>query len=457
MNSNRDLPTYQCSAYRRQVGCWRFVDDAYRGADAWFPRDELGGIRLSNKSYSYLTPFYSERQMGGDAYLNRARRSPFTARFRQAILDFVGLLFSSGVHLEGVPDRIQQDFSNIDGRGMTFRALLPQLAIAALRRGHTYVLVDVAWGRIRWRHYGATQLINWSWGDRLESAYLQRTELVRSGKYGEESRNRILSLSPGEWSLLEVEKDQVLTLDSGIFGRTDGSAVKRLDEIPLVLFHSGEHPLEQGEEEGEPFESTPPLYSLADLNIAHYQTHSDHLHKIRKCCFPVYVRTGAMGDEGDLIIGPDAVVDVPPGGGFEVQEPKAESIAQSAAELRALEKAMDFLSLQFLVNPSDRQAAQVSVVQVAKMESGLSLFSTNFSVGITKALQVHGAYYGIPPEECGTAKIEANLFKQRGENPDLLRAYADSFQRLSELSESSPEMASKLEKVLFNRGFIEHE
>lgn len=453
---NPDLPSYENAAYQRQKGNWAYVDDVFVGPAAWFPRNAQGEITLSNRSFNYLTPFYSEKTKGGDRYLNRAKLSPFTARFKQAVIDFAGLLFATDVVLEGVPERISSDFNNIDGRGTPLSPFLSRLAIATLRRGHTFCLVDGASGGVRWREYGSPQLLNWGWDNgTLVRATLRRTEMVSVGVYGESSQTRYLNLTPGRWQVLELAKgagsDSIPKITSaGIFGRTDGAVTKSLSMIPLVCFHSGEYPLECD----EPFESIPPLQSLAELNIAHYQLHSDHLHKVRKCCFPVFVRTGD-DDSGVLVLGPDAVVDVPIGGSFGVVEPESMSIQQSRLELEALTKAMDFLSLQFLVSPSDRQAAQVSVVQVAKMESGLSLFSDAFSTGITQALQVHGAYYGIPPEECGTARLEANLFKQRGDNPQLLEAYGRVFTELQALLSSNPELASKLESTLLRRGFLE--
>jgi hypothetical protein len=155
------------------------------------------------------------------------------------------------------------------------------------------------------------------------------------------------------------------------------------------------------------------------MNLVHYQVSSDHRKKMHYCSFPTPVRTGGQGE--DLILGPRRVVDVPLGGGFGWAEPNSQSLAMSRIEVKDIESAMDFLGADYLVKPSDRQAASTTMVQAKKIESELYLFASDFATGITECLRRHAQWLGL--DYGGTATLETKFFDNLASDPQLLLAY----------------------------------
>ncbi len=80
---------------------------------------------------------------------------------------------------------------------------------------------------------------------------------------------------------LTISKDAIehhLPERSGIMGRRERGQIVPFDHIPLVCLYGGDR--------GGFFQSNPTLFSLAKLNLIHYQVTSDHRQKMHYCCFP---------------------------------------------------------------------------------------------------------------------------------------------------------------------------
>lgn len=465
------LPNYQCASYRRQAPLWAYLDDVFVGSEAWLSRNTDGTVSPNAKTATYLPKEPAELP---ENYKSRLARSPFSDRFAQAIRDFVGLILTNGVKFIEVPDIIQEHWKNIDNAGMPGDAFVAQVAIAAMRRGHSFIMVDAsavpagnvisiseaASRRPYWIHIQAPQVINWRYivvgGQKiLTQATICQTQMIPDGEYGEREETTYLVLRPGRFDtyLIEGQGEQAKAIHlpqrSGVHGIVKNGRVEPFRFIPLVCDYGGDRQLSDGSEGF--FESRPPLKVLADLNIAHYQTYSDHRSKIHRCCFPVPVRLGAMGDQGDLVLGPDTVVDVPPGGDFGWREPNASSLDKSRQELQDLETAMDFLSGQYLIKPGDRQAAAVSRVQAAKVESSLYLFAQAIVQGVNQALQIHAAYLGLPSG--GRIELQTKFYQQN-QDAQMLLGYLSLFEKLQQLP---PDERRSLLELLKEKGFLSEE
>jgi hypothetical protein len=397
MTEERPLVNYQCNSYKQQSAVWRYLDDVFQGSDSWMERSEDGTVKATTKSRKYLPQEHKEL---GSNYENRLSRSPFSDRYAQAIRDFVGLIFVNEIQAI-LPGALALHWDNLDGQGTTGEVLLQQIAIAAMRRGHTFVMVDTdstlpqsqadaMSRRPRWLHIEAPSVINWRHeGDRLVKVVIEERGVIADGEYGEREETTYLVLTPGHYDRFRITKnpadgklrEEYLPERSGQMGFFRNGVLDPLPSIPLF-------PIYGGDRLGH-FRSKPPLKVLADLNIAHYQTHSDHRNKVHKCCFPVPVRVGVMGAQQELVLSPDIVIDAPPGGGFAWQEPNANSLQWSRQEMIDLEQAMDFLSAQYLIKPSDRQAAASTMVQAAKVESSLYQFAKQFESGINQVMATH--------------------------------------------------------------------
>lgn len=463
---NQPLPDYQCASYRRQAPTWAYLDDLYFGSSAWIDRAADGTVKPNSKAQSYLPKFRKEH---GDDYVARLVRTPYADRFAQAIRDFVGLIFHNEVRLsDDFPPIVFGHFANLDQEGNSSTVLWSQMALAAMRRGHTFALIDcpassnsqVSLADVRnlrpyWVHIHAHQVLSWRTqvfnGKRqLVQAIIRQVRSIPDGAFGEQEEVSYLLLRPGRYDTYTIVVDSSdkskkraihHTDRSGIHGIIRNGKIEPFTFIPLVCFYGG---LQTGY-----FESQPPLKTLADMNATHYQLYSDHLSKIHYCCFPVAVRTGVMAEEDDLVLGPGATIDAPPGGGFLWVEPSASSIAESRKEIEALEIAMDFLGTQYLVKPGDRQAAMVSLIQAAKVESSLELFARAFTQGINQALAIHCAYLGLTAP--GTVQLDTKFFQQSNSDSNLLQSYVSLYDRLLALP---PGARRSLLQLAQRRGYI---
>ncbi|MEA5465271.1 DUF4055 domain-containing protein [Leptothoe sp. PORK10 BA2] len=427
------LIDYECVAYRRQSPHWCLIEDVYRGDTAWVDFQADGKAKATALARRYLP------QMPGESdsdYEARLLQSHFSDKFAQAVRDFVGMIFNNGVKLVDVPDVMRAQWAALDGDAMDGDRLCALLGMRGLRLGHTFCFIDYpeldqslvsladtgAAGRQPfWSSVSPLQVINWRYrmvGNRKVLAWaVLRSQVVEAdGDYGEQECTYYRLLTPGRFDTYQVVKgrdgkpQQVhLPKQSGVMGRRIRGSFVPFDSVPLVCLYGGDRT--------GFFESNPTLLSMAKLNVSHYQVRSDHRQKMHYCCFPSPVRVG--GDGSDLALGPRSVVDVPVGGGFAWAEPNANSLSASRQEVKDIEDELNFLGADFLVKPSDRQAAMTSVIQATTIESELYLFASDFALGITECLNWHARYLGLPSG--GRAELDTQFFRDLSADPQLLQ------------------------------------
>lgn len=426
---------YQCKSYREQAPTWRLLEDVYKGDRAWVETKPDGTIKPRTNATTYLPQLPGEDS--GEYHL-RLSQSHFSDKFAQACRDFVGLVFNNGVRLVDVPRPILQHWQSLDGAGKGGDRLCAELGTAALRLGHTFSLVDfpeedasivsladaLGAGRFPyWQPISPMQVINWRYrrvgGNKvLALAVLTYEQTLADGPYGESEQTFYMRLTPGRCDTFTLERQRSGEVveryhpdRSGIMGRRRRGVVQPFDHIPLVALYGGDRT--------GFFTSNPTLLSLAKLNLVHYQVSSDHRQKMHYCCFPTPVRTGGQGE--DLVLGPRRVVDVPLGGGFGWSEPSSQSLAMSRIEVKDIESQIDYLGADYLMKPSDRQAAATTMIGAKKIESELFLFASDFAAGVTECLRHHAMWLGLPSG--GRCELQTHFFNELGTDPQLLLAY----------------------------------
>jgi hypothetical protein len=412
-------PTYH-PAYTKQLPTWRVLDDLFEGNEAWLGRDQQGIPRGNDRAVIYLPREAAESPTD---WLNRLSSSPFDDRYAQSIRKFVALILSNGIEQDGVDSAIAPHLENIDNAGASLLQFVGELATAALRHGHTFVLIDAppmdetirsqadaiaSNRRPYWVHYPATAVLDWDFtmvkGKRvLESVALRET----GDRPDQPDRIRVLTRG-GYWQVFQYDEqeDAYMAIANG---------QSSLAEIPLACIYGG---LRTGL-----FQSRSPLKALADLNLTHYRVKSDHLRKIHLCCLPVPELRDSMRPAGEaLTIGPSSFIHIrDPQGAFTWREPAATSIEQSRVEIADLERAMDVLSAAYLQDPGDRQAALTTAIQTVELEGNLSTFAERFSLGLTQALAFHAAYLGVAG---GQLKLSGNVIRDKGRDSQMLLAYS---------------------------------
>lgn len=432
---NPNLPSYQIAAHLAQRPAWEFLDDIYNGDRAWTKPGREGAKLATPKSRLYLPQESGEEDKD---YQYRLDSSVYVDKFAQSVRDFVGLVFNNGIRLIEVPDAILEHWPSLGSGGVSGQRVMAQLAIASLRRGHTFCLVDyptldpsvrshadyLASARQPfWDLVSPLDVLNWRTarvGSRevLVQATIQVQQIAPDGSYGEKVETLYKTLFPGGYRLTRITRNEhtgelvAQVVDEGVMGRRTRDGVVPLPGIPLVCLYGGDRT--------GFFRSNPTLQTLADLNRSHYSLKSDHRQKMHRCCFPQAVRVGGI-DSDPLVLSPKLVIDVPLGGSFGWSGPNPASLTASRQELKDIEQDMDFLSADYLVKPGDRQAAATTQVQAGKIESELYLFAADFSAGINDCLDAHANYLGLPSG--GRAELNTKFFQQATDNPQLLQAF----------------------------------
>jgi hypothetical protein len=445
-------PAYKSIAYRAKAPVWGFLRDVYEGSEAWLGRDEAGNIHPTTKAKTYLPQEAGEDK---EAYLARIARSPFDDRFAQSIRKFVGLILANPVKAD-VTSQVLEHFLHLGADGSSFGQLMRRIAIAAIRDGHTFVLVDypdssnirsqadylAAKLQPTWALYSALDVVSYvtvqDQGRVVPVMVTLREAAIASGLFQEEAVTRYRVLTPGAWALHEERKDGKGKLHYPLVAAGTFS----FKTIPLVCIYGG---LKTGF-----YESEPSLKSLADLNLVHYQVKSDHLRKLHLCCLPVPVLVDSMrSDDEPLTIGPNTFLHVKdPGGSFSWSEPIATSIEQSRREVLDLETTMDFLSASYLENPSDRQAALTTSVQTKQVEASLVGVASSLSEGINECLALHGAYLGV---DGGKVEFSGEILVERGADSQMMLAYTNLMVAIASLP---PNLSLFLLQLLSSLGYF---
>lgn len=406
-----DEPSYECAEYRDQCPRWEYLWDMFSGSDNWLYRLRGGDVVLGEKLRVYLPPEANEPDT---AYRSRVLMSLYDRRFARSVRIYTDLVLHD--YFLDIPKGSTFNVDNLDRTGTPFYNFWAEVAINALVYGHTFVLVDKDPGQYRSEYdrrmrgkpylvsYSPLDLINWRTDKTgVTLAVFRETVVVPAGDYGEKSVVRYRVLRPDSWQLWEGEPGGLELVGSG-----------KLNGIPLVGIYS--HQI-------GPFMSDPPLKTLADLNLAHYQLNSDHRQKLHKCCLPTPVRTGTMTQGEPLILGPNTFVDLPDGGSFRWEEPLALSLAESRRDIEGIERTIDLYGLDYLskgiASGGSRATAQETSISAAPAEATLSGFARRFEFGINECLRLWAALATEPPAQ---VQLTGKLKTQKMD-PQLLIMY----------------------------------
>ena len=404
-----DDPSYECLLYRELSPRWEYLWDMFMGSDNWLIRLPGGEVVLGEKARVYLPPEPNEPEV---AYRSRVLMSTFDRRFARSVRIYADLVLHD--YYLGVPKGSTFDPGNVDRRGTPFYNFWAAVAINALVFGHTFVLVDRDPGNYRSEldrrergkpflvSYSPLDLINWRVdGGGVKLAVFREMVIKPVGDYGEEVVTRYRVLRPDRWELWEGEPGALQQVDGG-----------PLQGIPLVCIYS--HQI-------GPFMSDPPLKTLADLNLAHYQLSSDHRQKLHKCCLPTPVRIGTMTQGTDLVLGPNTFVDLPDGGDFKWAEPLAMSLGESRRDLEDLERTIDVYSFDYLSRGLARGMSRATATEVevstAPAEASLSGFARRFEHGIRTVLNLWAA---MAVEPAPSVQLSGRLKMQKPDSQMLI-------------------------------------
>ena len=266
-----------------------FESDAYLQMSVnWFPIDvAVGGTNFFR--YNCETLLAQEPAELEDAWQRRVSRatfSPFTVRIAEQA---AGLVLRKPIVLEskeqdGEVDPYWDEFlDNVDGRGTSLPSFARRLLISSLLYGHGGCLVDypsreaapslqaerLAGMRPYFCQVDAKQIIGWRFEEGNPLAQVDQVRIneyvsVPFGEFGDKTIRQVRVLEPGKYRVFRRESDRDIDSPGGSQGwyvHEEGTI--SLDVVPLALTYS---------QKVSDFVSSPPLLSIANLNISHAQT-----------------------------------------------------------------------------------------------------------------------------------------------------------------------------------------
>lgn len=442
--SSVNRPDTPHPAHARMAGRWRRCRDLLGGTDVIHAAGER-----------YIQKYASETQ---DDYDSRLERCAVYNAFAQTVRACTGLVFHQNPELsEDVPQRIREDWENLDGEGTHADVLLRQNFSDALGVGlggwlvempkianpERVTLEDEQRLQIRayWVWYSAEDVISWSWMREGGAKILSRLVL----------RECVEKEDPDGFAIMEVEQFRVLRLTVLKDGDAEDAPTVRLVKwevweekvveggkvksfaITDQGFYSNQaeipfSPVLMGDDLG-PMETKPPLLDLADLNLEHHKVNTELHDYYHHCCTPVPVRKGYKDPAGQdpssrprMKIGPTRLQDLPADGEFSWAELEGTSLETLQAELRQKEQRMASLGLSFLANETRAaETAQAKQIDATVQNANLVACARAFSDAAERAMTFHARFYDPTAPSGGSLGLNRN-FELMVLDPTLMAA-----------------------------------
>lgn len=433
IHENPDFPCYENAYYRQMKPKWEFVMDMFRGRDAWVSGETLNFvIKDFNKTYRYLP---KEQDEPGDEYIKRLSRSYFERFFRIAIENFAGFL-SSFVLDDDVDSSIVDAIDDVDLLGNNLEVFLENADIKSLRDEHCFILVEFPKndGSIKTAYdekihkrrpylvmIDARNVVNGILSEdkkNIVQITIKESSSIIAGRYGRKTVTRYRVLTPGYYRVYEIGGDvgeeYSLLVDQG---------ETSLDFIPIVPYslkngNKGLIEYFEDDESREYFETDPPLYDLAQLNLKHYQKSSEKDEVMHRCNLPVLVinelqqtRRNPNEPLPTISLGPNTCL-------WNVEakfvEPSGSALSQTQSDIEKLEKTMSRRTLEFITGTKIIQTATEVVAQSTPVESNLAAMARAKQSAVECIFRYWVAYY--KKEYGGRIKVDEKILSMAMDN-----------------------------------------
>lgn len=372
-----------------------------------------------------------------DAYKARVGRAVYQPTFRQAVEGFCGVLTRFQL-LE--PPATWEDFADdIDLEGNDVRTFWASADALALRDGACLITVEMPPGKAATRAeelasgrrpyltlHQRANVLNWRTTsiDGVEvPTQVTVLELAEEddGEYGVRIQKRYRIHGQGRWKLCEIKRTAqgeatVTVVEEGIYEDSSGKPFP----LPPVIWYTADMAGFGG--------GMVPLRQLALMSIEHMQKRSDLSEKTHRCAMPVPVRTGVAPDAPGsrpkpLVIGPNTVVDLPPGGTFAFAEPSASSLAEQRTQIAELEEAMRQATVQFLQGTSAKTATQAGL-EATQTQASIQNLARQKNSAMQRAMALWTLFTGeMLPQGAGIV-MSATIYDRPLEAQDVAQLSA---------------------------------
>jgi hypothetical protein len=404
---------------------------------AKLPRTLVGGTKAMREAGTlYLPKEPAETQA---AYDNRKARSTLFNAFGKTAEDMTGKVFQKEIQLsDSVPQALQDFAEDIDSTGRHLNLFARDLLYDGLQVGGGYILVDAPppptradkqpatkadYIATKWRpylvHIPVERLIGWksttiNGAETLTQVRILECVTEEDGPYLEKEIEQIRVIEPGTWQTFRKSPSG----DQGDEWIPHENGTNSLQKITLVPFYANRTGF---------MTFSPPLEKLADTNVAHWQSQSDQrniLHTAR-----VAILFGAGFDSEDkFVLGANEMIRTSnPNAKLTYTEHSGAAIGAGDKDLENLERQMEAMGLQLLVNKPGKQSATGEIRDDSKENSPLAMMARALEDAIETAFGYMGEYIGLAPGSGGEIEVNKDfgVSSLRGDLQQLIAARAN--------------------------------
>lgn len=403
MPDEKNRPNTPGLAHQRQARAATICRDCYDGP-----------LAIRDAGEKYLPRFPREEE---DAYRDRLNTSVFYDAFSRTADGLTGMVFRRPPVLgEELPQEIHDWWENIDLRGTHGDVFSADRHRDGTIDGHFVIFVDMQRpdGTFRTLEEERAAGLRPYWvGIEKQNVLGFRTATIKGHEVITHFRYRTISTErDGEYGEKEVERIREYNLIDGQVhyrvheqtGKEEWTVVEDgalwiragvpMDEIPVSVGYLGE--------KLGTLESKPPLLSLALENIKHYQLVSDNDNVLHLASVPVMTMIGVDKDGGDIGIGPNAALLLPPGADAKYVEPQGNGLVAAKERIEKSEYRMATLGLSMLMR--DTRAAETATskrIDKAESDSTLGRQTRASQDALEEAVRLTAKWMGLDLPERG--------------------------------------------------------
>jgi len=369
-------------------------------------------------------------------YSNRLKRTKLVNYFKRTIQKLAGEVFSKPLtRSDDINETVDEILDDVDNNGHDITEFAFKSFQNGLHKGVVHFLVDYPQVRLKkegnvtyfldenekdperkwkpwtranerelnyrpnWVHIDADQIIGWRTEVKqgkvtLTQIRIRETTEEPDGEYGQKDVNRIRVFTQTNW---EVHKQN----DEGVY-EPESSGTNNLGYVPLVTVYLGEKIREMVVD--------PPLESLGDLNILHWQSTSDQRNILHYARLVIYF--GKMMDttDGKMVVGPNRfVLSDEPEADLKVVEHNGRSIEAGRQDIKDLETQMALFGLSLMLPKTGNTTATERALDSAENDSTLKSWALALQRGINECIEITADYLQIEREKAGTISINTEF------------------------------------------------
>lgn len=377
----------------------------------------MGGTNEMRARGEKFTPRYDGEDV--ESYKTRLNCTFLFNAFAESVRSSAGKVLSRDVILNAdVPSQIVDLAPNIDGQGRNLTAFALDTFVDAMSDGLSFIFVDfpeiigqfdkppllsdqIAQNARPYAIlYKADQIIGFKHAniegfEQLTQIRIHEIVTEPSGDWGEIQIEQIRVLNRGSFELWRKnDKDEWILFKSG---------ATSLQYIPIVPFYTHRTGFMTG---------TPPLKSLAELNLEHWISSSDQRKALTFARFAMMVFTGVQTGAIQKV-GPDVVVELAePNAKWGKIESSGSGIADGRLDLEALENKMQHAGMT--INIQDAQGnitAMAAAINSDDVNAPLMALAGALEDTLDQMLQIFADYLGL--KDGGSATVNKQFGRRK--------------------------------------------